>query len=124
MEYRTTTHLMKTHQTTDSLAEPFEESIAEDAAGWLICFQTQQFSPDDPYRDPAVRNAAFFEWVKCSPVHLLLFMEMMELERRFHRLDARALADIRRLMEEPSMTPCCSVPEPGMRYAAAISGKK
>jgi transmembrane sensor len=95
---------MKTHQTTDSLAEPFEESIAEDAAGWLICFQTQQFSPDDPYRDPAVRNAAFFEWVKCSPVHLLLFMEMMELERRFHRLDARALADIRRLMEEPSMT--------------------
>src|SRR5258708_803006 len=95
---------MKTHQTTDSLAEPIEESIAEDAAGWLICFQTQKFSADDPYRDSAVRNAAFFEWVKHTPAHLLLFMEMMELERRFHRLDARALADIRRLMEEPSLT--------------------
>src|SRR5579871_3816510 len=93
---------MNTCQTTNSPGHSSEDSIAEEAAGWLICFQTRQFSSDDPYRDPIVRNAAFFEWVKRSPTHLLLFMEMMDLQRRFLQLDPDTLADIRRMIEEPS----------------------
>jgi transmembrane sensor len=91
---------MNTHQTTDNQARSRKELIAEEAADWVVCYRTQHFSQDDPHRDPVVRDKAFFEWVKQSPTHVLLFMEMMEIERRFNRLDSDALAQIRSFLDE------------------------
>jgi len=90
---------MNIHQTIDPQGQSPKELIAEQAADWLVCFRTHSFSQDDPYRDPARRDRAFFDWVGQSPTHLLLFMEMLEIERRFSRLDARALASIRESIE-------------------------
>jgi ferric-dicitrate binding protein FerR (iron transport regulator) len=83
---------------TSQRPPPPEGSLAEQAATWLICLKSPHFSPDDPYTDPAIRNAAFFEWLKRSPDHLLLFLELTELEHRLRRLDAGTLAEIRRLI--------------------------
>jgi len=91
---------MNTYQTTDSQTPSRRELIAEQAANWLVCFRTHQFSQDDPYRDPVVRDAAFIEWIKQSSAHLLLFMEMVEIERRFNRLDVSELGQIRSLLRE------------------------
>jgi ferric-dicitrate binding protein FerR (iron transport regulator) len=75
-----------------------EVSPADQAATWLVRLKTQHVSPTDPYHDIATRNAAFFEWLKLSPVHLLLFLEMTEIEHRLRRLDGPVLAEIRRLI--------------------------
>lgn len=72
--------------------------IAEEAAGWLAALKEEHFEQDGPYRDAAARNAAFCAWVKRSPAHLLLFMEMTELERRLNRLSESAKDRIRDLL--------------------------
>jgi transmembrane sensor len=89
---------MNTHQMTDSQAESRKQLIAEQAAEWLVCLRDQHLSQDDHFPNSAARNKAFFDWVKESPAHLLLFMEMAELERRLNRLDEKTLTSIRDLL--------------------------
>lgn len=93
---------MNTHQANDQIGR--EDVIAEEAIAWLIRLRDTTSAPEDPYRDPSVRNAAFFDWLKRSPAHVRIFMEFMELERRVHRLDAGAFAGIRRLIEIQALT--------------------
>ena len=99
---------MNTHQPNDQIGP--EDVIAEEAIAWLIRLRDTTFAPEDPYRDPSVRNAAFFDWLKRSPAHLRIFMEFMEIEHRVHRLDASAFAEVLSdaplaVQESPAPTP-------------------
>jgi ferric-dicitrate binding protein FerR (iron transport regulator) len=60
---------------------------AEQAALWLIELRSSEPAEDAPAR--------FSQWLKESPAHWVLFLEMVELERRFRRLDKQQLARIR-----------------------------
>jgi len=83
---------------------PDEPSATEQAADWLVRLRATHFLPDDPYRDPAARNAAFFAWIEQSPQNLILFLEFVEIEHRLRRLDAAALAEIRSLLADTSQS--------------------
>jgi ferric-dicitrate binding protein FerR (iron transport regulator) len=95
---------MNTEQKTDTQiplsGSPSDSLIAEEAAYWLVTLRAQTLSEDDSYRDAATRDAAFFAWIQRSAAHLVLFLEMIEVERRFKRLDAAALACIRESLED------------------------
>ncbi len=65
-------------------------TIPEQAGAWILELR------ENP---GAETNARFFEWVKTSSTHLLMFMEMLEVERRFKRLSPEQLHDIRNILD-------------------------
>ncbi len=91
---------MNTESTIQTLTPSSQALIAEEAAYWLVTLRVSTFGEDDPYRDAATRNAAFFEWVRRSPRHLVLYMEFVELEYRFERLSDTQKAEIRESLEK------------------------
>jgi transmembrane sensor len=78
--------------------------IFDEAVGWIMCFEDPDLEPGDPYRDLEVRGRAFREWVTRSADHVRVLLEAMEQERRIHDLDARAHAEIQRLVELQAVT--------------------
>jgi ferric-dicitrate binding protein FerR (iron transport regulator) len=92
--------LMNTKQSVRMSMSSPKGSIAEQAAQWLVTLRASAGSEEHPYLDTANRNAAFLEWIGHSAAHLLVFMEMVEIERRLERLDANSRAEIRALLEQ------------------------
>jgi transmembrane sensor len=84
---------MNTLQENDGETRPDDEALQSEAAAWLFRLSETDVDPDDPYPDPETRNAAFFDWVSQSKRHLHIFMEMLDLECRLHKLGADSVVE-------------------------------
>jgi len=85
---------MNTLEENDGETGSRDEALLNEATDWLICLSETEPHPDDPYAHPDVRKQAFLSWVRQSPRHLHVFMEVLDLDCRLRDLRAHPILDV------------------------------
>ena len=85
---------MKSQNLTDT-------QIADEATEWILRLEDTDIDPEDLYSDPAERQQHFLTWVRQSPQHIRLFLELYETYRKVGQLDPQHRIDIEELLAQP-----------------------
>lgn len=81
-----------------------DDRLGETAAEWLLRL-TPEFDPDDPIPDPHLRGEAFLGWLRESPEHMRVYLEIKSIEGLVRQTVETGAAPVERPVEHGIVMP-------------------